>query len=188
MSLHTDEILLRPLQQKDAAELLELRLRNHDFLQPFEPIRSASFLTLAEQQEQISQAQKAFELGTAYAFGVFSRESEKMVGRVALSNVTRGAWQNATIGYFMDLTCNGKGYTTSAVKLALHFAFSDAGLHRVQAAVMPRNKPSIRVLEKNRFRQEGLSLRYLQINGVWEDHLIYALTAEEWSHSSPRSS
>ncbi|GEC90107.1 GNAT family N-acetyltransferase [Brevibacillus brevis] len=181
MSLHTDEILLRPLQQQDAAELLELRLRNHDFLQPFEPIRPASFLTLPGQQEQISQAQNDFEHGTAYAFGVFSRESGKMIGRVALSNVARGAWQNATIGYFMDQACNGKGYTTSAVNLALRFALTDARLHRVQAAVMPRNQASIRVLEKNRFRQEGLSLRYLQINGVWEDHLIFALTAEEWS-------
>lgn len=180
MSLHTDEIVLRPLQLKDAAELLELRLRNHDFLQPFEPIRPATFLTLDGQKEQIAVAMDGFERGTAYAFGVFTSGTNQMIGRVALSNVARGAWQNATIGYFMDQACNGKGYTTSAVKLAVDFAFVEAGLHRIQAAVMPRNHASVRVLEKNQFRQEGISLRYLQINGVWEDHLIYALTAEEW--------
>lgn len=65
--------------------------------------------------------------------------------------------------------------------LALRFAFAEAGLHRVQAAVMPRNGASIRVLEKTGFRREGLSLRYLQINGVWEDHLIFAITREEWT-------
>ncbi|HBZ78918.1 MULTISPECIES: GNAT family N-acetyltransferase [Brevibacillus] len=179
MTLHTETVYLRPLGMDDAAELLELRLRNHAFLQPFEPIRSSSFLTLTGQQEQIAQAEKDFAAGTGYAFGVFLRETDDMIGRVALSNVVRGAWQNATIGYFMDQSCNQKGYTTAAVRLALAFAFQEAGLHRVQAAVMPRNTASIRVLEKNGFRKEGLSLHYLQINGVWEDHLIFALTAED---------
>ncbi|RNB51679.1 N-acetyltransferase [Brevibacillus gelatini] len=181
MTLHTDTVYLRPLQQKDAAELLELRLRNHAFLQPFEPIRPPSFLTLSGQEEQIAKAEQDFAAGTAFAFGVFLRETDEMIGRVALSNVVRGTWQNATIGYFMDQAKNGKGYTTAAVRLALGYAFREAGLHRVQAAVMPRNTASIRVLQKNGFRHEGLSLRYLQINGVWEDHLIFAITAEDWA-------
>ncbi|MGN7470099.1 GNAT family N-acetyltransferase [Brevibacillus sp. SAFN-007a] len=181
MTLHTHTVYLRPLQAHDAAELLKLRLRNHAFLQPFEPLRSAAFLTLSGQEAQIAQAEQDFAAGTAFAFGVFLRDTDEMIGRVALSNVVRGAWQNATIGYFMDEACNGKGYTTAAVRLALAYAFQEAGLHRVQAAVMPRNTPSIRVLEKNGFRHEGLSLRYLQINGVWEDHLLFAITAEDWS-------
>ena len=68
---------------------------------------------------------------------------------------------------------------TRAVGEVIRFAFTEAKLHRVQAAVMPRNTGSIKVLAKNRFREEGLSLRYLQINGKWEDHLIFAITAEE---------
>ncbi|MFD2371002.1 GNAT family N-acetyltransferase [Brevibacillus sp. GCM10020057] len=182
MRLHTDSIYLRPLQTEDAAELLELRLRNHDFFQLYEPIRPASHRTLAGQQELIAQAVRDFDAGTAFAFGIFLQEDHRMIGRVALSNVARGAWQNATIGYFLDQAQNGCGYTTQAVGLALQFAFTEAQLHRVQAGVMPHNLASIRVLEKNGFRYEGLSLRYLQINGKWEDHNMYAITVEEWTN------
>lgn len=181
MRLHTGSIYLRPLHEEDAAELVELRLRNHEFLQPFEPIRPASHLTLAGQQEQIAQAVKDFANQSAFAFGVFLQESDQMIGRVALSNVARGVWQNATLGYFLDKAFNGRGYSTEAVKLALQYAFTEAQLHRVQAGVMPHNLGSIRVLEKNGFRYEGRSLRYLQINGVWEDHNMYAITVEEWT-------
>lgn len=96
-----------------------------------------------------------------------------------LSNVVRGAWGNCTIGYFVDHGRNGLGYATEAVGLAVRFAFDHAGLHRVQAAVMPRNVRSIRVVEKNGFRYEGLARRYLQIDGRWEDHNIYAITVED---------
>jgi [ribosomal protein S5]-alanine N-acetyltransferase len=99
---------------------------------------------------------------------------------VALSNIVRGAWQNCTVGYYVDQTRNGRGYATEALGLATGFALTQAGLHRVQAGVMPRNAASIRVVEKNGFRFEGLARHYLQINGVWEDHNIYALTAENW--------
>ena len=75
---------------------------------------------------------------------------------------------------------NGLGYATAAMGAALRFAFGPAGLHRVQAAIMPRNAASIRVVEKNGFRFEGLARRYLEIAGTWEDHNIYAVTVEEW--------
>ncbi len=93
--------------------------------------------------------------------------------------VVRGPWQNANIGYYVDRTWNGRGVCTEAVGLVVGFAFDRAGLHRVQAAVMPRNTPSIRVLEKNGFRREGLAPRYLQIDGVWENHVIFARTTED---------
>lgn len=181
MLLQSAQIYLRPLHIQDAVELLRLRLRNHDFLQPFEPIRPASHLTLEGQQEQIAQAERAFASGSGFAFGIFLQDTHQLIGRVALSNVVRGAWQNATIGYFLDGNLNGRGYMTQAVDAVLRYAFEEARLHRVQAAIMPRNIASIRVVEKTGFRYEGLSLRYLQINGFWEDHLIYAVTAEDRS-------
>jgi ribosomal-protein-alanine N-acetyltransferase len=94
--------------------------------------------------------------------------------------VVLGAWHNATIGYFIDETHNGRGLATSAVRLVCKFGFEGAGLHRIQAGVMPRNASSARVLEKVGFRREGLAKRYLFIAGVWEDHDIYALTTEDW--------
>jgi ribosomal-protein-alanine N-acetyltransferase len=180
MTSEHGNIYIRPLKQEDAEALWKLRLRNQSFLQPFEPIRPASHFTLQACLEQIESAQRDWEQDKAYAFGIFLAGSNEQIGRVALSNVVRGAWQNATIGYFMDQQHNGKGFMTEAVKQAVAFAFEEAGLHRVQAAVMPRNVGSIRVLEKAGFRYEGLSLRYLQINGEWEDHCIYAITREEF--------
>lgn len=181
---YSEAVYLSPLQKSDASEMYALRKRNQHFLQPYEPIRPASSLTLAGQAEQLAQAERDFAAGSGYAFGIFLTETDQLIGRIALANVVRGAWQNATLGYFLDQAHNGKGYTSTAVRLVLDFAFTKAQLHRVQAGVMPRNLPSIRVLEKNGFRREGLSLRYLQINGVWEDHLLFARTIED-TQSAP---
>jgi ribosomal-protein-alanine N-acetyltransferase len=179
MKLSAEQVYIRGFQLSDTEALHELRLRNREFFRPFEPIRPDSAFTLPSVKEQLETAIADFQAGQAYSFGVLLRETDQLVGRVNLSNVVRGAWQNATIGYFLDQQHNGKGYMSEAVRLAVRFAFRHAGLHRVQGAVMPRNLGSIRVLEKAGFRLEGLALRYLQINGVWEDHNIYAITAEE---------
>jgi len=170
-------LTIRPFAEGDAHALLELRLRNREFLQPFEPIRPDSHFTLEGCLEHIAAAERDWQEDKAYAFGIFL--DNLLAGRVALANVSRGAWQNATIGYFMDQQHNGKGYMTKAVRLAVTEAFDKLGLHRVQGAVMPRNVASIKVLEKAGFRYEGLSLRYLNIHGVWEDHVIYAITTED---------
>ena len=110
-----------------------------------------------------------------------------MIGRVALANVVRGPWQNATLGYWISADAGGRGHATRAVRLILRFAFEHAGLHRVQPAVIPRNERSIRVVERVGFRREGRAARYLKINGVWEDHDIFALTREDWERHGGRS-
>jgi ribosomal-protein-alanine N-acetyltransferase len=140
---------------------------------------------LQGQREEIERASADARRDVRYAFGVFLKESDELIGRVALSNVSRGAWQNATLGYYIDEAHNGHGYATEAVRLALQFAFGPAGLHRVQAAVLPRNVASRRVLEKAGFSREGRSTKYLQINGVWEDHETFAITLEDWRGNGP---
>jgi ribosomal-protein-alanine N-acetyltransferase len=140
---------------------------------------------LQGQREEIERAAADARRDVRYAFGVFLKESDALIGRVALSNVSRGAWQNATLGYYIDEAHNGHGYATEAVRLALQFAFGPAGLHRVQAAVLPRNIASRRVLEKAGFSREGRSTKYLQINGVWEDHETFAMTLEDWRGNAP---
>lgn len=179
MMLAGERVYLRPLIESDAQELLALRSRNKAFLQPFEPIQAPNHFTLAAQRESVQQAIRNWEHGLAYGFGIFLIETEELIGRVNLSNVSRGAWQNCTVGYFIDQAQNGRGLMSEALRLAVGFAFNEACLHRVQAGVMPRNIGSIRVLEKAGFRNEGLSKRYLNINGVWEDHLIFARTSDE---------
>ena len=174
----TKGVSLRPFTQSDAEALLGLRLKNRAFLTPFEPQRPTNIYTLSAQRQQIASDEEGFSNGRRFAFGIYLGDA--LVGRVSLDNVVRGAWQNATLGYFVDHEHNGKGIATSAVSSAVGYGFEEAGLHRVQAGVMPRNVRSIRVLEKVGFRFEGTSLRYLQINGTWEDHNMYAITSEEW--------
>src|SRR6185437_2002359 len=96
-------------------------------------------------------------------------------------SVAPAAGENAYLGYWIDAEHQGRGLMTEAVRAATTFALEAAGLHRVQAAVMPRNGASQRVLEKAGYRREGLATRYLCIAGIWEDHVLFATTAEEWA-------
>ncbi len=176
----TLQIYLRAFAVADAEALLGLRLKNRSFLAPFEPQRPARLFTLSEQRRELEEEALARTDDRRYVFGIFLNDDRSLVGRISVDNVVRGAWQNATLGYFVDQDHNGRGIGTAAVTDAVRFAFEEAGLHRVQAGVMPRNVASIRVLEKVGFRFEGVSKRYLQINGVWEDHNMYAITVEEW--------
>ena len=114
---------------------------------------------------------------TLYLLG----EDRRIVGRVTLGGVLRGAFQNAYLGYWIDKDHQGRGLMTEAVRATTAFAFSAAGLHRVQAAVMPQNAASVRVVEKVGYRREGMAERYLCIAGRWEDHALFAMTAEDWS-------
>lgn len=177
---------IRPTQRGDAAELLTLRHANRAHTSPWEPVRDPSFFTHAGQALELDLDTQAWSSGTGYAFAILDREHhDRMIGRVALANVVRGAWQNATLGYWTDVRCAGRGHATRAVRLVLAFAFDRAGLHRVQPAIIPRNRRSVRVAEKSGFRLEGRAERYLNINGVWEDHDIWAMTAEEWPGLAP---
>lgn len=174
-------VAIRPFEPHDAEALLDLRLRNRDFFAPYEPSSVVVAQTVTEQLARLEAERTEWESDRGYVFGIFTLDDGALVGRIALSHVTRGGWQNAVLGYYVDETANGKGYATDAARLAMWFAFDHAGLHRLQAGVMPRNQRSIRVLEKAGFRHEGLSPRYLEINGVWEDHELFAITREEWA-------
>jgi ribosomal-protein-alanine N-acetyltransferase len=103
----------------------------------------------------------------------------RFVGKIALSGVMRGAMHGAYLGYWMDLDHVGKGLVTEGIRAVLDWSFGAAGLHRIQAAIMPRNERSLRVVDKLGFRREGYAERYLQIAGKWEDHVLFAKTREE---------
>ena len=172
-------IALRAFAPGDVAELTGLRVRNRAFLAPWEPRRSEGFFTESGQRAEIERDRHEWAADRTYAFAIVERPGGAMRGRVALANVVRGAWENATLGYFVDEVVGGRGVATEAVALALRFAFGPCRLHRVQAAVMPKNARSRRVLEKNGFRHEGFSPRYLRLDGEWRDHNLFAITIEE---------
>jgi [ribosomal protein S5]-alanine N-acetyltransferase len=170
-------VYLRPLEFDDAEALLEVLVRDRVFLDRWEPIRPDTFFTLETQQRGLERLREADDFAD---FGIFLETDDELVGRVQLSGISPSPFENAYLGYFVSERHNGRGYATAGVRLAVSAALGELELHRVQAAVIPRNVPSIRVLEKAGFRKEGVALRYLQIAGVWEDHVLYAVTAEEW--------
>ncbi|HVL89978.1 MAG TPA: GNAT family protein [Actinomycetota bacterium] len=179
MRIDGDAVFLRPLALDDAEEFRDLRVRNREFFRPYEPLMADSDFTPAAIRRQLEISLDEDRSGMSYSFGIFDRAGGAMAGRIRLSNVFRGVWKNANVGYYVDQDHGGRGFATEAVRLVCRFAFSDADLHRVQAGVMPENERSIRVLEKAGMRREGLALRYLLINGAWRDHYLYAITAEE---------
>jgi ribosomal-protein-alanine N-acetyltransferase len=169
-------IALRPLDPGDAGALHDFRVRNRGFLAPWEPTREDGYYTLASATATIEAQRTERERDRGYAFGVFA---DGLVGFVNLNGILRGAFHNAYLGYGIGEEWNGRGYATAAVLEASRIGFGELGLHRIQAAVIPRNHGSIRVLEKAGFRREGMAERYLKIDGVWEDHVLFARTVED---------
>lgn len=106
---------------------------------------------------------------------VFRNSDNKLVGGITLGNIRRGVGQNGMIGYWSGEPYAGKGYMTEALSLVIPFAFDQLRLHRIEAACIPHNQRSIRLLEKAGFEREGLLRSYLKINGFWQDHLLFAL-------------
>lgn len=176
-------VLLRPLRPTDFTAWREVRRRNEKWLTPWEPARSPGMPDVVESAEafamRCSARERERQLGTAYGFGVFL--GDRFCGEINLSSVQRGPFQSCYVGYWIDEAEAGHGYMPEAVVLVIRFAFDRLGLHRVQISIIPRNHRSRRVVEKLKLRDEGTALRYLEINGVWEDHVRYAITAEEWA-------
>jgi ribosomal-protein-alanine N-acetyltransferase len=180
--LDAEHTAIRPLAVADASEFAAAVVANRSHTEPWEPIHAEAHYTRAGQVETLRRDVEAWELGTGYAFAVLDRgDRDAIIGRIALGNVVRGAWRNATLGYWVAAASGGRGHASTAARLICGFAFDHAGLHRVQPAVIPRNLRSIRVVEKAGFRREGRALKYLNIAGSWEDHDIFAMTSEDWA-------
>ncbi len=125
-----------------------------------------------------SARQRERQLGTGFGFGIFTEG--QFCGEINLSSIQRGPFQSAYVGYWIDEACAGRGYCPESVVVLARHCFEELALHRLQIAIIPRNGASRRVVEKLCLRDEGVAVRYLEINGTWEDHIRYAITAEEW--------
>jgi len=174
--------MLRPLTPNDFPEWREVRVRNEGWLVPWEPKRPVSSPDATRDRTAFEARCAARERERtsdhAYPFGVFV--DQRFAGEVNINNVTRGALQSGTIGYWIDEARAGKGYIAEAVAVIIRYAFEELSLHRLEVCIVPRNTKSRRVVEKLGLREEGVALRFLEINGTWEDHLRYAITVEEW--------
>ncbi|MHB1089460.1 MAG: GNAT family N-acetyltransferase [Ilumatobacteraceae bacterium] len=180
--LYGKRIMLRPLASQDFEAWSEVRNRNSSWLQPWEPQIPPNIADPSKHRDAFSNRCAARDrertVGNNFSFGLFVDGA--FTGEVNLNNVLRGAMQCCTIGYWIDEARAGNGYIAEAVILLSRFAFDELQLHRIEVCVIPRNTNSRRVMEKLKFREEGIALRYLEINGVWEDHVRYGFTVEEW--------
>ena len=170
--MQNEFIQIVPAALSQARQVTEFYRRNRAFLQAFEPARSEEFFSLAYQESALQKEIAAAQAGTGYRFYIKRLDLPgEIIGTIALSNVVMGAFCSAYLGYKLDEAQQGRGYMTAAVGMVVRHAFEELRLHRIEANVMPRNRASLRVLEKNGFENEGLSRAYLKINGVWEDHI-----------------
>lgn len=175
-------LVLQPLVVDDYPQWREVRTMNEEWLTKWEPLRIAGQPDVVQSRQAFSSRcaarQRERQLGTGYGFGIFVDGS--LAGEMNVSSIQRGPFQNAYVGYWIDQRLAGREYTPEALVVAMRFAFEELRLHRLQIAIIPRNRPSRRVVEKLGIRLEGMAERYLEINGNWEDHLRYAITTEEW--------
>src|SRR5262252_4345716 len=160
--LEGKHVALRAPRATDIAELRSLLIRNAAHLRPWSPSPppGTNPVGFTELGRSIARHRRDWKSGTGYVFVTVLRERrEPIIGRVALTSVSRGPFQSAQLGYWMDAAHVGRGLMSEAVDMVLGFAFETLALHRVQAAVMPRNAPSRHLLEKRRFREEGYASR-----------------------------
>ena len=163
----------------EPALALDLYLRNRDHLRPWSPVSPPGFHTLDGQRGRSLESANARAAGRGADYAIVETDGGTLVGSVGLSTILRGPLQTGDLGYLVDAGHCGRGYATEAVRQLLRIAFGELRLHRVQGAVMPSNTASLHVLARTGFREEGLALRYLCINGAWEDHRILARTVED---------
>ena len=170
--MRNQEIQLVPADLSLAEQVACYYTRNRGFLEAFEPVREEEFFSLQYQQDVLRKEVLAHQEKTAFRFYIAPVERPaKIIGIIGLNNVVWGAFCSAFLGYKLDKEYLNRGYMTMAVAMLTKYAFEELGLHRIEANVMPKNNASLRVLEKNHFVSEGISKYYLNINGVWEDHI-----------------
>lgn len=172
----TERLILKVLNKAHAPLVLDYYLRNKSFLEEWEPVRSKEFYTKEFQERQMDNELSDMESKRTLRLWLFKKEDpSKIIGSIGFNNIVWGAFLSCHLGYKLDKDEVNKGYMTEAVQKGIEIMFNDYGLHRIEANIMPKNKPSLRVAEKLGFYHEGLARKYLKINGRWEDHIHMVL-------------
>ncbi|MFQ5533951.1 MAG: GNAT family N-acetyltransferase [Sphingomonadales bacterium] len=171
-----ERVYLHRQRRGDWKEWSRLREASRAFLEPWEPTWQPDHLTRRTYRRRLRLYARD---RTILPLFVFSREDNALLGGLTLGNIRRGRAQSGTLGYWMGLDHAGNGYMTDALKAVIPFAFDRLGLHRLEAACLPNNEPSRRLLERCGFRLEGKPRSYLKINGSWRDHLLFAITDDD---------
>ena len=174
-----DGLYLRPAIAPDYAAWARLREQSRAFLAPWEPTWLSDDLTRAAFRRRLRRQGEDIAADESFAFLIFDSTSDELLGGLTLGGIRRGVAQAATLGYWMGAPHAGKGRMTRAVAAVARFGFDSLRLHRIEAACIPDNAPSIALLERNGFQREGFARAYLKIDDAWRDHILLALLEGE---------
>ncbi|THJ65509.1 GNAT family N-acetyltransferase [Arthrobacter echini] len=198
VNLRTGSLVLRPIRYRDKAIWTAVRNRNAEWLAPWEASNPDPDGQLPTYHQMVRSLTAQARTGQALPFLITEQQpgsrDARLVGQLTVSGITWGSALSATLGYWVDAARAGRGIAPTAVALATDYCFDELGLHRMEINIRPENRASLRVVEKLRFRDEGLRPRYLHIAGQWADHRSFALTAEDvprgllgpWLENRPR--
>ncbi len=172
-------VFLRTPRISDFEQWRSLREKSRAFLTPWEPTWPKNDLTRTSYRQRIKRYARDIRNDEAYPFFVFDDRGEDLLGGLTLSQVRRGVTQSCSIGYWVGKSYERKGNMKAAVRAIIPFVFDILQLHRLEAACLPTNGPSIRLLEGTGFQREGLARNYLRINGKWQDHILFAIVCDD---------
>ena len=175
MELYCDECTLFPIYKIKVQTLMDFNRANRFNIDRNFPTKNDDFFTLENHQKQLLDSLLNFERETGYSFAVFLNKGKKMVGKTSLYRVAGSNYQDAYFSIVIDFRYQNRGYGDRVLKTMIRFAFETKKLHRIACEVMPANKLFITLLEKNGFVFEGTKRKSVNILGIWEDHMIYAL-------------
>lgn len=177
----TERLILKVLDETYAEQVLDYFLRNREFLEEWEFKHPDDFYTIESRRQQLGRDYKDFEENRALRLWIFKKEDNvqnRIIGTIAFNSMVWGAFLSCFMGYKLDKDELNNGYITEALREGIDIIFNEYGLHRIEANIMPKNARSLRVAEKLGFYNEGLALKYLKINGLWEDHIHMVLRNE----------
>ena len=174
LKLETERMTLRPPAHGDYRAWAALRNASRDFLSPWEPTWAADHLTRKSFTNRVYWANRSIAAGTAVPLFMIRRSDQVLLGAITLDNIRRGPSQAGTLGYWIGEVHARKGYMREALEAMVHHAFTELDLSRLEAGCLPENTPSRGALEKVGFKYEGVAQSYLQINGRWRNHVLYA--------------
>lgn len=172
--IETERMTLRLPQHSDFRAWASLRAESRDFLEPWEPVWSSDHLSRKAFTNRVYWAARAHAGGTALPLFLVRRSDERFLGAVTVDNIRRGPAQAATIGYWIGAPFARQGYMAEALRAVIHHCFTTLDLSRIESACLPENVASRGVLEKSGYKYEGVAQSYLQINGRWRNHVLYA--------------
>lgn len=173
-TIEGDGVFLRAPQMSDYSEWTTLREASRAFLTPWEPTWPSDDLSRSAFRRRLRRYAEDQRADTSYAFFLFRKADEALVGGLTLANIRRGVAQAGSLGYWVGEPFARRGLMTGALQGLVPFAFGSLRLHRLEAACIPTNAASIRLLEKTAFVREGYAREYLCINGLWQDHVLFA--------------